>query len=44
MNIFKDIQKRKNQKLQKQHNLLFAAENIFNRHDPLFIKSRKNIS
>lgn len=44
MNIFKDIQKRKNQQFQKQHNLLFAAENIFNRHDPMFITSRKNIS
>jgi hypothetical protein len=39
MNIFKDTQKRKKQQFKKQHSLLFAAENIFNRHDPIFVTS-----
>ena len=43
MKIFRDIQKRKKQVIQKQHALLFAAENCFNRHDPIFISSKQPI-
>jgi hypothetical protein len=43
MKILGDIQKRGKQIFQKQHTLLFAAENIFNRHDPMFISNKKNI-
>jgi hypothetical protein len=43
MKILGDIQKRRKQIFQKQHTLLFAAENIFNRHDPMFISNKKNI-
>jgi|TARA_R110002110_G_scaffold90627_1_gene235441 chromatin remodeling complex protein RSC6 len=43
MKILRDIQKRRKQIFQKQHTLLFAAENIFNRHDPMFISSKQDI-
>ena len=44
MKTFGDIKKRTKQAFQKQHTLLFAAENSFNRHDPLFISNNQYIS